>query len=45
LPSSLQELVSEGYLPKLPEAPRGFGFDYNARSGQVRLIPMPTAPE
>jgi hypothetical protein len=41
LPANLQELVSEGYLPRLPDTPRGFGFDYNPRSGQVRLVAIP----
>lgn len=39
LPGSLQELVSEGYLPRLPDVPRGFRFDYNPQNGQVRVVP------
>lgn len=38
LPSNLQELVSEGYLPKLPTPPKGMQFAYDARSGQVRIV-------
>ena len=39
LPANLQELVSEGYLPRLPTAPKGMQFAYDSRSGQVRLVP------
>lgn len=37
LPSRLEELVSEGYLPRLPEMPPGVRFEYNPQTGQVRL--------
>lgn len=39
LPSSLQELVTEGYLPRLPATPAGMRFAYDAQRGQVRLVP------
>lgn len=38
-PSSLQELVQHGYLPRLPQPPRGMQFLYDPRTGQVRLVP------
>lgn len=41
LPASLQELVTEGYLPKLPDVPRGMGFHYDPTSGRVSLVPLP----
>ncbi len=43
-PTSLQELVSEGYLPRLPVAPKGMQFAYQPGSGQVRLVPATPAP-
>ncbi|TVR50563.1 MAG: hypothetical protein EA425_09465 [Puniceicoccaceae bacterium] len=36
-PTSLQELVSEGYLPAIPDAPRGFRWAYDPATGQVSL--------
>jgi competence protein ComGC len=41
LPTSLQELVSEGYLPRLPDPPSGQRFEYDGRLGQVKLVPAP----
>lgn len=38
LPASLKELVSEGYLPKLPDVPRGMRFDYDPATGRVRVV-------
>jgi hypothetical protein len=39
LPSSLQEIVSEGYLPRLPAPPTGSEFAYDPRTGTVTLVP------
>jgi len=39
LPASLQELVSEGYLPRLPDPPRGSRFEYDPSTGRVRIVP------
>lgn len=44
LPSNLQELVSEGYLPRLPSPPSGTRFAYDSQRGQVRLVPATGAP-
>jgi hypothetical protein len=38
-PASLQELVTQGYLPKLPEPPAGMKFDYDPKTGQVSMVP------
>ncbi len=39
LPGTLEELVSEGYLPRLPIAPAGSRLAYNPQTGQVRFVP------
>lgn len=39
LPKNLNELVEKGYLPKLPVAPQGFKFTYDATTGQVKVVP------
>jgi hypothetical protein len=47
LPKNLQELVSEGYLPRIPAPPKGMQWSYQPQSGQVRVValpPMPNAP-
>jgi hypothetical protein len=38
-PKNLNELVSEGYLARLPQPPNGMKFDYNPATGQVRTVP------
>ncbi len=38
-PSSLEELVQKTYLRGMPKPPAGRKFDYDASSGQVRLVP------
>ena len=38
-PQSLNELVTEGYMGRLPDAPQGMIFTYNPATGQVRLVP------
>ncbi len=40
LPANLQEIVTEGYLPKLPMAPAGSVLAYDPRTGQVRFLPV-----
>jgi hypothetical protein len=39
LPANLQEIVKEGYLPKLPTAPAGSVLAYDPRTGQVKFVP------
>lgn len=39
LPTSLDELVKEGYFPKLPDAPKGMAYAYNPQTGRVTLVP------
>lgn len=43
-PKDLQELVSEGYLPRLPAPPKGMQWAYQPQSGQVRVVPAPAPP-
>lgn len=40
LPANLQELVSEGYIPRLPAPPRGAQLAYNPTTGQVKFVPV-----
>jgi hypothetical protein len=44
LPKNLQELVSEGYLPRIPAPPKGMQWAYQPQSGQVRVVPLPPMP-
>lgn len=37
-PKDLQELVTEGYLDRVPQAPRGMQFFYDPQSGQLRIV-------
>lgn len=37
-PKDLNELVTEKYIPKLPAAPFGMKLDYDAASGQVKVV-------
>ena len=39
-PKSLDELVSSGTLDKLPAAPQGMKFSYDASTGQVKVVPQ-----
>ena len=41
LPKNLNELVEKGYLPKMPVAPQGQKFTYDANTGQIKLAPAP----
>jgi len=38
-PKDLNELVTEKYLPKLPEAPYNMKIVYDATKGQVKVVP------
>ncbi len=38
-PKDLNELVTEKYLPKLPEAPYGMKIVYDANTGTVKVVP------
>lgn len=40
-PATLGELVSEGYLPRLPEPPTGQQFVYDSRDGSFKVAPRP----
>lgn len=44
LPRNLGELVSEGYLPRLPAPPKGMQWAYQPQLGQVRAVPAPQPP-
>ncbi|MHB8520777.1 MAG: hypothetical protein ACYDH9_08455 [Limisphaerales bacterium] len=37
-PKELKELVTEKYLPKIPEAPYGMKILYDATNGQVSVV-------
>lgn len=37
-PKDLNELVTEKYLPRLPDPPYGMKFVYDAKSGQVSVV-------
>jgi hypothetical protein len=37
-PTTLSELVTKQYLRSLPPPPNGMKYDYNPKTGQVRLI-------
>lgn len=39
LPRNLWEVVSSGYIARLPEAPRGSRIIYNPRTGVVSTVP------
>ncbi|NJL16513.1 MAG: hypothetical protein HC938_04270 [Nitrospira sp.] len=41
-PKTLTELVSTGYLPRLPEEPFGGSYELNIRTGQVTSSTHPT---
>ncbi len=36
-PANLNELIQEGYLPAMPELPRGVSFQYDAQTGTASL--------
>jgi competence protein ComGC len=37
-PKTLDELVQEKYLPKIPDAPAGMKIDYDATTGKAALV-------
>jgi hypothetical protein len=37
-PNTLDELVQEKYLKKVPDAPYGMKIDYDATTGQVKVV-------
>lgn len=37
-PKELKELVDEGFMPKLPQAPYGMKIVYNAQDGSVKVV-------
>ena len=37
-PKDLDELVTEKYLPRVPEAPYGMKIEYDAASGKVNVV-------
>ena len=37
-PNNLDELVQEKYLKKIPDAPYGMKIDYDAATGQVKVV-------
>ena len=39
-PATLDELVKEGFLPRLPELPSGMKYSYNADTGEVKVVPV-----
>jgi hypothetical protein len=40
LPKDLNELVTKRYLSSIPAPPAGMKYDYNAQTGQVRVVPQ-----
>jgi hypothetical protein len=38
-PKDLNELVSAGYLKALPQPPYGMKYQYNAQTGEVKVVP------
>ena len=39
-PNDLNELVSKGTIPSLPRAPTGMKFDYDPKTGMVKVVPQ-----
>lgn len=39
-PENLDELVSTGYLPRLPQLPKGYQFAYFPKNGRVKAVVM-----
>lgn len=38
-PKDLQELVTEKFLPRIPQPPRGMKIEYDSATGKVRVVP------
>ena len=41
LPTNLLELTARGFLPTIPEAPRGQAYSYDPVHGNVKLLDLP----
>lgn len=39
-PKDLNELVTKQYLPALPKPPYQMKFDYNAKTGELKIVPQ-----
>ena len=39
LPKDLDELVAKGAMSQIPPPPRGMKYDYDAKTGVVKLVP------
>jgi len=39
-PKDLNELVRPDYLPQLPPPPFGMKYDYNPKTGEVKVVPQ-----
>lgn len=39
-PKDLNELVTEKYLPRIPAAPYGLKYEYNAGEGKLKIVPQ-----
>jgi len=37
-PNTLQELVDEKFLPRLPDPPSGMKYSYDSKSGTVKVV-------
>ena|ERR1043166_254075 len=37
-PESLDELIKEGFLPRLPDLPKGKMYSYNPQTGEVKIV-------
>jgi hypothetical protein len=38
-PTSLEEMVTEKFIPRLPDAPYGMKIVYDASTGKVKVVP------
>ena len=39
LPKDLDELVSKGTIGQIPPPPRGMKYDYDAKTGVIKIVP------
>src|SRR6185295_8124246 len=39
LPKDLDELVTKGVINQIPPPPRGMKYDYDAKSGVIKVVP------
>jgi|ERR1051326_4727161 hypothetical protein len=40
-PESLDELITEKFLPKLPDVPKGKAYSYNPQTAEVKIVDAP----